>query len=756
MLALIFCFAPWFANASFASGVYVDPTIEKRIDELLEKMTLEEKIGQLNQYSSRYDLTGPKPEEGRELELYDDLVNGRVGSMLNVLGAEATLATQKLVVENSRLGIPLIFGYDVIHGYRTMFPVPLAETASWDLEAIETSARIAATEAAAAGLHWTFAPMVDVSRDSRWGRIMEGAGEDPYLGSMVAVARVRGFQGANLADIDTVAACAKHFAGYGFSEAGRDYNTVDFSESTLHNIVLPPFKAATEAGVATFMNSFNEIGGIPATASHELQTDILKDDWGFEGFIVSDWGSIQEMVQHGVAANESQAAVLALEAGNDMDMESSAYRFHLADLVGEGQVPMERVDDAVRRVLRVKFELGIMDDPYRYSNVDREKQVLMNEAHVAAARDVARKSIVLLKNEGVLPLQKKAGSIAVIGPFAADRDTPIGSWRAQGEANSAVSLLDGIQAAVGPDVEILYAEGAKLAIGQRDFPFELEINESDRSGFDAAVEAARKADTVILAIGEDAFQSGEARSQVDVGLKGVQEDLLRAVREANENLVVVLMNGRPLTLMSVDQSAAAVVEAWQLGSQSGNAIADVLFGDYNPSGKLPVSFPRHVGQEPLYYNHKNTGRPAPDTPGLVFWSHYTDVPNSPLYPFGYGLSYTTFSYSELSLSSAEMTMDGSVTVSLELSNTGDRAGTEVAQLYVRDLVGSATRPVRELKGFQRVNLDPGETRTVTFELTAKDLAYYTPRGAWEAEPGEFEVFVGGSSEAERSARFMLK
>jgi beta-glucosidase len=388
--------------------------------------------------------------------------------------------------------------------------------------------------------------------------------------------------------------------------------------------------------------------------------------------------------------------------------------------------------------------------------VEREKQVLMNEAHVAAARDVARKSIVLLKNEGVLPLQKKAGSIAVIGPFAADRDTPIGSWRAQGEANSAVSLLDGIQAAVGPDVEILYAEGAKLAIGQRDFPFELKLNESDRSGFDAAVEAARKADTVILAIGEDAFQSGEARSQVDVGLKGVQEDLLRAVREANENLVVVLMNGRPLTLMSVDESAAAVVEAWQLGSQSGNAIADVLFGDYNPSGKLPVSFPRHVGQEPLYYNHKNTGRPAPDAPGMVFWSHYTDAPNSPLYPFGYGLSYTTFGYSELSLSSAEMTMDGSVTVSLELSNTGDRAGTEVAQLYVRDLVGSATRPVRELKGFQRVSLEAGETRTVTFELTAKDLAYYTPRGAWEAEPGEFEVFVGGSSEAERSARFMLK
>ncbi len=752
---LLLCCSPWFLNVASAAETLSNPTIENRIDDLLAKMTLEEKIGQLNQYSSSYDLTGPKPEDGRELARYEDVVNGRVGSMLNVLGAEATLATQKLVVENSRLGIPLIFGYDVIHGYKTIFPVPLAEAASWDLEAIEKSARISATEAAAAGLHWTFAPMVDVSRDSRWGRIMEGAGEDPYLGSRIAVARVHGFQGGSLADVDSLAACAKHFAGYGFSEAGRDYNIADFSESTLHNIVLPPFKAATDAGVATFMNAFNEIGGEPATASHELQTVILKDHWGFDGFIVSDWGSIGELVPHGVAADENEAALVAFLAGNDMDMESSAYRHHLAKLVEQGRVPMERIDDATRRVLRIKFQLGIMDNPYLYSDVLREKQALLNEEHLAAARDIARKSIVLMKNEGALPLEKNTGSIAVIGPFAADKDSPLGSWRAQAEDNSAVSLLEGIQAAVGPGVEVLYAQGAALATGERNFTTELTLNDSDRSGFDAAVQAAGKADVVILAIGEDAYQSGEARSQVDVGFKGLQEELLQAVLKVNRNLVVVLMNGRPMTIAQADESAAAVVEAWQLGSQSGHAIADVLFGDYNPSGKLPVSFPRHVGQEPLYYNYKNTGRPT-SPGGMVFWSHYTDSPNTPLYPFGHGLSYTTFGYSDPVLNTTELAMDGTLTVTFTLSNTGERAGTEIVQLYVRDLVGSNTRPVRELKGFERISLAAGESRVVNFELTSADLAFYSARRQWEAEPGDFELFVGGSSAATQSARFTLK
>lgn len=747
---LLFMFLP----AAMAGQAALDPETEAKIDALLAKMTLEEKAGQLNQYSSIYDMTGPAPADDRAQALYDDLVSGRVGSMLNVLGVEATTATQKIVVEESRLGIPLLFAYDVIHGYETIFPVPLAESASWDLEAMERSARIAATEASAAGLHWTFGPMVDVARDSRWGRIMEGAGEDPYLGSLIAAARVRGFQGEDLAATDTIAACAKHFAGYGFAEAGRDYNVADISPNTLHNMVLPPFHAASEAGAATFMNSFNEIGGEPATASHFLQTELLKETWGFNGFIVSDWGSIRELVPHGVAEDEKHASLIAINAGNDMDMESSAYRNHLPELVNEGLVDMARVDDAVRRVLRLKFQIGLMDDPYRYADAERESATMKRKEHMEASLDIARKSIVLLKNDGALPLQRK-GTLAVIGPLAADRDTPIGSWRGQGETDSAVSLLDGIRAAAGDGVEILYAEGAPLSSGETSFSQEVEFNTSDRGGFAQAVEAAGKADTVVLALGEMAFQSGEGRSQVDPGLKGVQLDLLGAVLEANKNVVVVLQNGRPLALGGVAEKVPALVEAWQLGSQAGHAIADVLFGDYNPSGKLTVSFPYHVGQEPLYYNHRNTGRPAPDRPGVVFWSHYTDAPNAALYPFGHGLSYTNFVYSEAVLSSDEMDINGTITVSVNLHNSGDRAGTEVAQLYIRDLVGSVTRPVKELKGFRKVQLEAGETVRLDFELTVADLTFYTKRGKWEAEPGEFGVFVGGSSAVEQTTRFTL-
>lgn len=732
-----------------------DSDVEAQIDELLAKMTLEEKAGQLNQYSSAYDLTGPAPADKRSQTMQEDLVNGRVGSMLNVLGAEATRAAQKLVVENSRLGIPMLFAYDTIHGYKTMFPIPLAESSSWDLEAIERAARVAAIESSAAGLHWTFAPMVDISRDPRWGRIMEGAGEDPYLGALISAARVRGFQGDDLAASDTIAACAKHFAAYGFAEAGRDYNTVDISADTLHNMVLPPFHAAAKAGALTFMNSFNEIGGEPATSSHFLQTELLKQAWGWDGFIVSDWGSIQEMVLHGVAADEKQAAMLAINAGNDMDMESSAYRNHLAELVKEGLVDIARVDDAVRRILRVKFQMGIMDDPYRYANAKREAETMLRPEHLEASLDIARKSIVLLKNEGVLPLQRK-GTLAVIGPLADDKDTPIGSWRGQGETDSAVSLLEGIRAAAGDDVEVLYAMGAELVMGRGTFRDELTFNTSDRSGFTEAVEVAGKADVVVLALGENAFQSAEGRSQVDIGLKGLQMELLDAVVEANPNTVVVLQNGRPLVLTEVEHKVPGLVEAWLLGSEAGNAIADVLFGDHNPSGKLTASFPRHVGQVPIYYNHRNTGRPAPHQPGEVFWSHYTDAPNTPLYAFGYGLSYTSFAYSEPVLSAQEIGLDGTVTVSVNLQNTGDRAGTEVAQLYVRDLVGSVTRPVKELKGFKRVELAAGETVRLDFELGAKDLAFYTKRGKWEAEPGEFEVFVGGSSTVEQSAKFVLK
>ncbi|HYN03555.1 MAG TPA: beta-glucosidase BglX, partial [Vicinamibacteria bacterium] len=695
------------------------------------------------------------PSAGAQKVMYDQIRQGLVGSVLNVTGAEATRKMQQLAVENSRLKIPMIFGLDVIHGYRTMFPTPLGEAASWDMAAIEASARIGATEAAAAGVHWTFAPMVDVAWDARWGRIMEGSGEDPYLGAQAAVARVHGFQGKDLAAVDTIAACAKHYAAYGFGEGGRDYNTVDMSEQRLRNVVLPPFKAAAEAGAATFMNAFNEIAGIPSTGNAHLQRDILKGEWGFQGFVVSDWGSIGEMVAHGYSENLEQAARQAIAAGSDMDMEARAYVAHLAPLVGAGKVDVKLVDDAVRRVLRVKFALGLFDDPYRYSDAAREKQALGNPAHAAAARDVARKSIVLLKNEGgLLPLDKTAKTIAVIGPLAADKDAPLGNWRAQAVTGSAVSVLEGIQAAVPSTTRVVHAEGVKLVTGPRNFMARSVINTTDRSGIPAAVEAARAADAVVLAIGEDAFQSGEGRSQADIGLKGLQEELLKAVLEANKKVVVVLMTGRPLTLGWTAENAPAILEAWHGGSQAGHAIADVLFGDTNPSGKLPVAFPRSVGQLPMTYAHKNTGRPGPE-PGVT-WSAYTDSPNDPLYPFGYGLSYTTFTYSDPRVSAPEIGLGGSVQVSATITNAGKRAGVEVAQLYVRDMVGSVTRPVRELKGFQKVDLQPGQSREVTFTLKASDLAFYTAAGRWEAEPGAFKVFVGGNSRDVKEAAFNLK
>lgn len=737
-----------------AASSLIDPAIEAKIDELMAKMTLEEKVGQLNQYSSSFDVTGPAPEGDQEQVRYQNIRSGLVGSMLNVTGAENTRKVQELVVENSRLGIPLIFGLDVIHGYKTMFPIPLGEAASWDLEAVERSARIAATEAAAAGQHWTFAPMVDIARDARWGRIMEGAGEDPYLGSLIAAARVRGFQGSSLAATDTLAACAKHYAAYGLAEAGRDYNTVDISEQTLRNVVLPPFHAAVEAGVATLMNSFNEIGGVPATGSAYLQRQILKGEWGFEGFVVSDWGSIGEMIPHGFAADPAHAAKLAIAAGSDMDMESSAYIEHLAALVESGDLEQEYIDDAVRRILRVKFQLGLFEDPYRYSDPEREARVILSDTHLTASRDIARKSIVLMENEGgLLPLDKTAGTIAVIGPLAHDKDTPLGSWRAQAVTDSAVSLLEGIRVAVEPGVVVRYAKGADLAMGDQNFAMGT-VYSDDTSGFAKAVEAARDADVVVMVIGEVAYQSGEGRSQVDIGFKGVQMELLKEISAVNENIVVVLMNGRPLVLGSVVEHSRALVETWHLGSQAGQAIADVLFGHYNPSGKLPVSFPRHVGQEPLYYNAKTTGRPGPRP--IVFWSHYTDVYNTPLFPFGFGLSYTEFDISDVRLSGHEMTMNGSLEASVTVKNTGERAGTEVVQLYIFDRVASYTRPMKELKGFRRVELAPGESQDVTFKLTADDLAFYGPGGEWAAEPGEFTVFIGSSSVNVEQDEFTLK
>ena len=727
--------------------------VERKVDSVLALMTLEEKVGQLVQYNGSWDLTGPASELGNK-QKEENLKKGMVGSMLNVLSVEATTEAQKMVMENSRLGIPLMFGYDVIHGYKTMFPVPLGETASWDLEAMEETARIAALESVAHGVNWTFSPMIDISRDARWGRIMEGSGEDPFLTSQVAVAKIKGYQGEDLSDPKTIAATAKHFAGYGFAEAGRDYNTVHVGNNELHNTILPPFKAAADAGVATFMNSFNDLDGTPATGSKYLQREILKGDWNWNGFVVSDWGSITEMVNHGFARDKKHAAEIAIKAGSDMDMEGGAYEVGLVELVKEGEIDEELINDAVRRVLRVKFKMGLFEDPYRYSDPEMAEKLNMEE-HLKVARDVARKSIVLLKNErSILPLNSSGKkTIAVIGPLADDKDTPIGNWRAQGETDSAVSLLEGVKNAVGKNVKVTYAKGADLGVGERSFLMPLEINKTDRSGFAEAIKKAKNADLVIMALGEDAFQSGEGRSQVNIGLAGLQQELLDEIFKVNKNIVLVLINGRPLEITWSSENIPAIVEAWQLGSESGNAIADVLFGKYNPSGKLPVSFPRAVGQEPLYYNQKNTGRPS--NPEHVTYSAYTDVEKDALYPFGFGLSYTTFEYGDLQLSSEEMDSENELTVTIPLKNSGKVKGKEVVQLYLRDMVASTTRPVKELKAFELVELEPGETKEVEFTITDEMLQFYNADRKWTSEEGEFEVMVGGNSRDLKKAAFYL-
>ena len=753
-IVLIAVFAPFFTSEAQTKGINdLDPVVEHKIDSILELMTVKEKVGQMVQYNGSFDVTGAPSDIDSKTKL-QKLKNGEVGSMLNVLTAEATREAQQVVMENSRLKIPLLFGYDVIHGYKTMFPVPLGESASWDLEAMKLSASIAAKETAAAGVHWTFAPMIDVSRDARWGRIMEGAGEDPYLNAVIGVARIKGFQGSDLADVATIAACAKHFAGYGFAEAGRDYNTVNVGTSELQNAILMPFKAAAEAGVATFMNSFNEIDGVPSTASTYLQRDILKGAWDYKGFMVSDWGSIAELIPHGYAEDKMQAGELAVVAGSDMDMEGRVYEEALEPLVNENVIDEALLDDAVRRILRVKFHLGLFEDPYKYSDAQREQEVLLAEAHLEAARDIARKSIVLLKNENsVLPLSKALESIAVIGPLADDKDSPLGNWRAQADKNSAVSVLEGIQNAVGNKVQINYAKGADLGMGERSFLMPLEINETDTSGFAKAIEAAKKSEVVVMVLGEDAFQTGEGRSQTGIQLRGVQQELLDEVVKVNANVVLVLMNGRPLDISKPNEQVPAIVETWFLGSQAGNAIADVLFGAYNPSGKLPVSFPRNVGQEPLYYNQKNTGRPASD---MVTYSGYQDSAREALFPFGFGLSYTTFEYGAISLSKSEFSGDEKLEVTIELTNTGTVAGKETVQLYLRDLVASRTRPVKELRDFKQVSLSPGETKKVTFEISAKTLEFYTANNTWEAESGSFNVMLGSNSKDLKEASFQYK
>lgn len=717
---------------------------DTKVDSVLQLMTLEEKIGQLNQYNGFWDATGPSPKEGQAAIKFDHLKKGLVGSMLNVKGVKEVRAIQKIAVEQTRLGIPLIFGFDVIHGYKTISPIPLAEAASWDLAAIKKSAEIAAEEAAAVGINWTFAPMVDVSRDPRWGRVMEGAGEDPYLGSKIAEARVKGFQGNDLSSPKTIAACAKHFAGYAFAESGRDYNSVDVSDATLQNVIFPPFKACVDAGVKTFMNSFNDLNGIPATGSAFLQRETLKKNWNFNGFVVSDWGSISEMIAHGYAKDGKDAAAIALNAGSDMDMESYAYVTHLATLVNEGKVKVSDIDDAVKRILRVKFELGLFDNPYLYCNEAYEKATVGKKEFHEGVLDIAKKSIVLLKNDNnLLPLAKSGLKIGLIGALAADKTSPLGSWRIGADDESAISVLEGLQQYKGNVVS--YAKGLDLTVGPTKFVSELIINTSDRSGFNEAIALAKQSDIVVMVLGEHGLQSGEGRSRTDLGLPGLQQELLEAVHQVNPNIVLVLNNGRPLILTWASKHIPAILEAWHLGTQSGNAIAQVLYGDYNPSGKLPMTFPRSVGQLPIYYNYKNTGRPNMNEPGSVFWSHFTDELNTPLFPFGFGLSYSKFEYSNLKLSKNSFTKGGNLTVTVTVKNTGKYTGKEVVQLYIRDVVGSFTRPVKELKGFEMIELKPGSQKDVSFIIDENTIAFYNANQKWEAEKGDFKVFVGTNS-----------
>ena len=729
--------------------------INRKVDSLLSIMTIDEKIGQMNQYNGFWDVTGPAPKNGDAKFKFNNLKKGLVGSMLNVRGVEEITALQKIAVEQTRLGIPLIIGNDVIHGYKTLSPIPLAEAASWDLEEIENSARIAALEASAAGTNWTFAPMVDISRDARWGRVMEGAGEDPFLGSLIAAARVRGFQGDDLSKHNTIAATAKHFAGYGFAESGRDYNTVDVSKNTLYNIILPPFMATLDAGVRTFMNGFNELDGVPVTGSLFLQRDLLKGEWNFDGFVISDWGSIQEMIPHGYAKDGAHATELAIKAGSDMDMESHLYIKNIKELVESKKIDIKLIDDAVSRILRVKFELGLFDDPYKYLNAEREKEVLYHPDNQKGVLEMAKKSIVLLKNKtNLLPLKKENQTIALIGALANDNNSPLGNWRTNSDNNSAITVLEGMQAY--PKNKLIYKRGADVNLnkgGVVKFHEKVIINENDKSGFSAAKSAAKNADVVVMVLGEDGFQSGEGRSRTSIGIPGVQQELLEEVYKVNKNIVLVLMNGRPLNINWADKNIPSIVEAWQLGTQTGNAVAQVLYGDYNPSGKLPMSFPRSVGQIPIYYNYKNTGRPGPKKE--IFWSHYNDEVNTPLYPFGYGLSYTSFEYSNIKIDNKNLTPDETLNVSVDLKNSGNYSGKEVVQLYIKDRFASVTRPVRELKGFEMVSLNPGETKTINFEISESLLKFYTANETWESESGFFDIFIGTNSNANLKESFEL-
>ena len=721
MYALFFC------NTLFAQK----KSYTQRVDSVLRLMTIEEKIGQLNQYNDDNTATGPTTIDNDKV---NQIRRGQVGSLLNALGAERTRSWQKIAME-SRLKIPLIFGQDVIHGYKTTFPIPLAEACSWDLDAMQLSARIAATEASASGIHWTFAPMVDIARDPRWGRVMEGAGEDPYLGSAIAVARVKGFQG-NFGDTNTVMACIKHFAAYGAAIGGRDYNSVDMSDRMLWEVYLPPFKAAVDAGAATFMNSFNDINGVPSTGNKILQRDILKGKWGFKGFVVSDWGSIGEMINHGNVKNEYEAALSAITAGSDMDMESRCYKNNLAQLIKDKKINIALIDDAVKRILLKKFELGLFDNPYKFCNVEREQKALNNPAHEKAAREIAAKSIVLLKNENaLLPLSISTKTIAFIGPLVKSLKQNKGFWDVDLtglDSNFIVSQWEGLQNKVGKNTNLLYAKGC-------------EIEGNNKDGFAEAINTAKQADVVILSIGERRDMSGEAQSRSNIGIPGVQEDLLKELLATGKPVVVLINAGRPLVFNYTADNAPAILYTWWLGSEAGNAIADVLFGDVNPSAKLTMTFPLSVGQVPIFYSHFNTGRPVLNDSNHVYNSAYRDLSIYPKYAFGYGLSYTKFEYSNLQMSNRKMVANERMEVSVNISNTGKYDGEEIVQLYLRDKVGSISRPIKELKDFKKIYLKVGETKTIKFVIDKEKLSFYNQQIQWVAEAGNFDLMIGAAS-----------
>jgi beta-glucosidase len=707
--------------------------IEARVDELLARMTLEEKVGQLQQLDSVLNVWRVRDDHKRLIP------RGLVGSFLNVRGARNINEAQHLAVEQSRLKIPLLFGFDVIHGYRTIFPIPLGEASSWDPAAVERSARIAAAEAAATGLKWTFAPMVDIARDPRWGRISEGSGEDPYLGAVMARARVRGFQGDDPAAPDRVLACVKHWVAYGAAEGGRDYDAVDLSERTLRTVYFPPFRAGLEAGAGTVMSAFNTINGVPATANPFTLTRVLREEWQFDGFVVSDFESVRELLAHGVATDEADAARQALKAGVDMEMVSRLFADHLPRLVERGQVPKAAIDEAVRRILRIKFRLGLFEHPY--ADEAREARVLASREHQAAAREIAGRSMVLLRNEReVLPLSPRVRSIAVIGPLADDPDAPLSHWRGDGRVEDVVTLLAGIRSKVAdrPGVQVAHAKGCEIEGGSTE-------------GFAEAVRLARQSEVTIVAVGESSSMSGEAGSRSSLDLPGHQLDLMKAVHATGTPTVVVLMNGRPLTIGWAAEHMPTIVEAWLAGTQGGHAIADVLFGDVNPGGKLPVTFPRVVGQVPIYYNHLSTGRHPKEE--NRYTSKYLDVSWEPLFPFGHGLSYTRFRLSNLKLSRGSIPVDGRLDVTVDVENVGSRTGDEVVQLYIRDMVASVARPVRELAGFERITLMPGEKKTARFELGPERLGFYNRQLQFVVEPGEFRVIVGTSSVGGLEERF---